>query len=218
MPIRSTLLGLALTVGLAACGYTDLDGENDEASSPPRTDAAPAAPPTETETPEVESDPMPAIPAGAITEALNAVLATQDEPRATDVTPTVRGIDDNDNGVRDDIETILEEESTKDVPPEQVEALREFAVAFQSKLEVDVNDEEAFLEAHRAVTKAVLCDFEVRRGDRHTDVTIDDIIAFSTNTPQRWQAYRRFEENLNGRSWGLGQGDPCSDEWTHESP
>jgi hypothetical protein len=161
---------------------------------------------------------MPAVPTGAITAALEAVRAQVNKPRATDVPPTVGGVDANDDGIRDDIEAILDEEATKDVPPAQVEALREFAVAFKRKLEVDVTDEEAFLEAHRAVTKAVLCDFEVRRGDRYTDVTIDDIIAFSTNTPQRWRAYRRFEENLNGRVWGLGQGNPCSDAWTHESP
>lgn len=218
MPIRLVLLLFALTLGLSACGYTDLDGEN-ETATPDATDApASAGPDVSPAEPSSEADPISPVPAGAITEALEAVRAKASEPRATDITPTVGGIDANDDGIRDDIEVILEEEAIKDVPPEQVEALREFAVAFKQKLEVDVTDEEAFLEAHRAVTKAVLCDFEVRSGDRHTDVTIDDIITFSTNTPQRWQAYRQFEENLNGRVWGLGQGDPCSDDWTHESP
>ncbi|CZF85816.1 hypothetical protein [Grimontia marina] len=119
------------------------------------------------------------------------------------------GSDQNNNGVRDDIDSFI----GRSYPvPNQQAAATQSAKAFQQTLAVDKSDILAVKAANQTLSRALNCLFDQFDGENGTigpaRVSLE-IKSATFNTKLRLLEYLTFSEALDGTSWALPVGDTC---------
>ena len=164
----------ALLIGCASKGPTDRPAHSQPES--PGASGTTAPPPTPDELIQVLEDQ------GAI-------------PRL-DRTHTLGGIDDDQDGIRDDIEGYI------DTHYEPLRApARQLAAALQASLLVDREDPKALGDVALQIARAVDCvdasGFKIQNKPDDPDV-LDELQAITANTKLRMTAYMLFNQALDG--------------------
>lgn len=119
------------------------------------------------------------------------------------------GPDENNNGVRDDIEAYIEKEYSD---PQQRAAAMQIARAAQKSVLVDVNDKDAVRQVVREKSRAINCTFTVfnhAEDDKNPAIVSREIHDMTKNTKSRLLAYMEYNSALDGMSWSLPEGDTC---------
>jgi len=173
-------LSTALLIGCASAGPTDRP-----------VHPAPGDPP---ETP---------LTPGQIIEQLEADQVIP----MLDRTKTLRGIDENADGIRDDIELYIER-----YHPALSAPARQLAAALQSSLLVDLTDAKALGEVAVQISRAVDCldrsGLNIQNMPDDPDV-LDELQAITANTKQRMLAYLAFNAALDGTLSFPLEGEVC---------
>ncbi|HIF9187351.1 hypothetical protein [Photobacterium damselae] len=119
------------------------------------------------------------------------------------------GVDDDNNGIRDDIDAFIEFHYKDE---KQKKAVKQLAGSLQKTLVADTSDIINVKKLNRDNTRAINCIFS-----RFSDVTIDkspeqvtqEIESITSNTKARLIAYLAFNSALDGTSWAIPEGDTC---------
>lgn len=122
---------------------------------------------------------------------------------------TLEGVDDNANGVRDDIDQYIQTNYPK---KEHVSSLTQMAISMQQTLLVDINDRIAVKKANQKVVEAINCiysKFDRTVGEESPASASAKIESLTTNTKQRLLGYLAYNKALDGTSWATPDGDTC---------
>jgi hypothetical protein len=133
----------------------------------------------------------------------------KDEIPKLDRTDTIAGIDENGNGIRDDIEKYIVENYRDEG---QKKALFQFAKTVQESLLVDISDMIAVKTVDIQDTRALHCillRFDVKKGDENPSIAWEKIRSMTTNTKERLKAYLRYNKALDGTASSLPTRDTC---------
>lgn len=129
-----------------------------------------------------------------VAEAISNMERTGALP-ALDTTPTLQGIDDDDDGIRDDISLYID---TLQVNKEQKIALKDMAKGLQSKLLVDLSNEQAVnAVAEQSSLDAVCLVLQFDSGielKRH----VSKLESFTANTEERQKQYEKYNAARHG--------------------
>ncbi|MDR0580051.1 MAG: hypothetical protein LBG21_05555 [Campylobacteraceae bacterium] len=132
-----------------------------------------------------------------------------DELPTLDRTDSLAGIDENQNGIRDDIEKYIIENYPDEV---HKKALFQFAKTMQEELLVDVSDMIAVKKLSIKSSRAMHCiflKFDVKKGDENPSIAWKKIRSMTTNTKVRLQTYLKYNKALDGTALSLPRGDTC---------
>lgn len=138
-----------------------------------------------------------------------ARLEASGEIPALERSTSLAGIDDNHNGVRDDIERYIEK---KYVEPAQRQVAMQTARALQQMLLVDKNDTVALDEASDAGSRAIVCAksaFPTPGGAAELYRMNVDLESMTTNTKARLLAYLAYNKARSGTVSTMPGGDTC---------
>lgn len=124
---------------------------------------------------------------------------------------SIRGIDANANGVRDDIEAVI---ARKYPQQDQRAAAMQDAAALQSALLTNPADKAAVKAASLKSSRALKClflKFNVANDPNNASPAIvaNETLAMTTNTKGRLQAYLVFDKALDGSVISQPQGNTC---------
>lgn len=124
---------------------------------------------------------------------------------------SIRGIDVNANGVRDDIEAVI---ARKYPQQEQRAAAMQDAAALQSALLTNPEDKAAVKAASLKSSRALKClflKFNVVNDPNNASPAIvaNETLSLTTNTKARLQAYLLFDKALDGSVISQPQGNTC---------
>lgn len=127
-----------------------------------------------------------------------------------DRTDSLAGIDENNNGIRDDIENYI----NKNYQNENIrKAAYQMARAFQNTLLVDKEDNVAVRSVSREVSRAISCTYNTYRSNSDINGTpsqlTETLESLTTNTKQRLIEYLRYNKALDGTASSLPKGDAC---------
>lgn len=118
---------------------------------------------------------------------------------ALDRTSSVSGVDNNSDGIRDDVESrILKLADSK----AEEGALTQAAIASQASLVVDHADSNAVRIVANNIMRSVACMSHVY-GSKDGRKMILRIESLTTNTPERLAAYSSFQKSASGRVYRL---------------
>lgn len=123
--------------------------------------------------------------------------------------PTLVGIDNDNNGIRDDVDSYIEVNYSA---PYQRSAVEQLAKALQHTLVVDITDMNAVKNANRKLTEAVYCiysRFDGSNGSKQPGQVSQELESITPNTKERLLTYLAFSKALDGTSWSLPEGDTC---------
>lgn len=119
------------------------------------------------------------------------------------------GIDEDNNGIRDDIDRYIELHYPN---ISQQNAVKQLAKALQKTLVADTNDMIIVKNINRDNTRAVNCVFSQfinENIDKHPAQVSQEIESITSNTKERLLAYLNFNKALNGTSWAIPEGETC---------
>jgi hypothetical protein len=140
-------------------------------------------------------------------EQIVALLESDGSIPRLDRRGTLRGLDSEPNGIRDDVELYIDTHF-----PQLAAPARQLAMALQSSLLVDLGDAEALGEVALQIARAVDC---VARSGANIQNTpddpdvIDDLQAITANTEERIRAYLDFNAALDGTLSFPLEGEVC---------
>ena len=181
--LRFTLTSIIIALFIAACGGSGADsGVNAE--------------------PQQQEDDS-----GTLSPDVDGVPA--DVLENLDRTGTLLGIDDDSDGVRDDIGAYINQRFSD---AEQRSAARQFARSMSLMLAVPENDQAAAIEADRQNALSEDCVFEKflnREGSISPYIVIDEIESLTTNTKMRLTTYLARDKLLSGTISSLPDGETC---------
>lgn len=125
-------------------------------------------------------------------------------------TDSILGIDQDQNGIRDDIDSYIKEKYTDEL---QKKAVQQFARVSQLKLAVNLEDEVALQESSNEADRATTCVYERFNNDPNIDASevIDEIGSITRNTKKRLQAYYKYSDALDGFVFTISQRDYCDE-------
>ena len=128
-------------------------------------------------------------------------------PNVGTVDATVEGIDNNKNGIRDDVELEIFERYPGEENIEIRAALLQYAMALQTEL-VDVMDSETWVAATQEIGRAFSCVYkaEDKKLDRAYEQA-DNISSLIRNTTKRGEHYEYVSEFQS--SFTVHQGEGC---------
>lgn len=129
-----------------------------------------------------------------------ALTACDGYPKSTlrylDTTDTIRGIDEDNNGIRDDLDIYI---NTTPFTAVQKRALSQYAESLQSSLLIDSSDKKAVLVATDIEMRALSCIFEqIPRAERESTNVIHEIIGATFNTSLRKKTNNAKGKTLDG--------------------
>lgn len=132
------------------------------------------------------------------------------EPLRLDQSDSIRGVDANANGVRDDVELHI----SRAYQAKQKAAAMQYAAALQSALISDKTDPLSVRRHGTRSLRGMQCLIEVfgsenKALNRDAEITSEEIIALTTNTGQRLMAYLSFGRAVNGSVLALPEGGSC---------
>lgn len=122
---------------------------------------------------------------------------------------TIRGIDNDGNGIRDDIDAYIK----RTYPQKQQQAVSQYARALQASLLVNLNDRNALQRTSDVESRAVSCIFEkIPNGESpsHGRVVME-ILGVTTNTKKRLMAYLALSKALDGTVMTLPNDGVCDE-------
>jgi len=123
--------------------------------------------------------------------------------------PTLVGVDNDDNGIRDDIERYIDNNYLE---LDQKQAAGQYAKALQHTLVVDLTDINAVKSANRKLSEADHCIYSRFDGSNNSTQPAQvsqELESITTNTKERLLAYLAFARALDGTSWSIPKGDTC---------
>lgn len=123
--------------------------------------------------------------------------------------PTLVGIDNDNNGIRDDIDRYIDINYSD---PYQRSAVAQLAKELQHTLVVDITDMNAVKNTNRKLSEANHCiysRFDGSKGSKQPGQVSKEIESITTNTKERLLAYLAFAKALDGTSWSTPEGDTC---------
>jgi hypothetical protein len=123
-----------------------------------------------------------------------------------DTSSDVAGPDANHDGIRDDIETWIDQESDDEL---SAHAARQLAKAVQQILVVDLNDQDALKLAAREHTIVSSCSVDVYRDIRRAEQLIDRVQNYTVNTPARQQAFNQYHAALQNSHFYIPTTQDC---------
>ncbi|MGR5148760.1 hypothetical protein ACQKP8_19710 [Photobacterium alginatilyticum] len=152
--------------------------------------------------------------------ALDIVHAITDQDKIEDLTSSnqipnlersdsLLGIDEDNNGIRDDIDKYIELNYQDTL---QQNAVRQLASALQKTLVVDISDTIFVKKINRDNTRAINCiysRFSDESVDKNPAQVSQEIESITSNTKARLLAYLAFSKALDGTSWAIPEGDTC---------
>ncbi|MBF7691545.1 hypothetical protein [Acinetobacter pollinis] len=122
---------------------------------------------------------------------------------------TIQGIDNDGNGIRDDIDAYIK----RTYPQKQQKAVSQYARALQASLLVNLNDRNALQRTSDVESRAVSCIFEkIPNGESpsHGRVVME-ILGVTTNTKKRLMAYLALSKALDGTVMTLPNDGVCDE-------
>lgn len=131
------------------------------------------------------------------------------KPPTLDRSDSLKGVDGNANGVRDDIEAIITAQYPKSG---QRAAAMQFARSYQAILSVPVGDRVAAKKVKLLGSRALVClysKFDSTTRDSNPSVVGEQIEAMTFNTKLRMKSYMHFMDALSGNVWPLPEGNTC---------
>ena len=123
---------------------------------------------------------------------------------------TLKGKDDDQNGIRDDIDeliTVLAKK--KNYNNQQVKSLQQQARIEQRELFVDLNSEKEINEVADGVSRSINCLFLNFKGQQDRYNIFSKIRDSTFNTRQRILASAEFDHAMSGSASGLAEGNTC---------
>ncbi|CAH6886412.1 hypothetical protein VCHA50P415_30231 [Vibrio chagasii] len=123
--------------------------------------------------------------------------------------PTLVGVDNDDNGIRDDIERYIDNNYLE---LDQKQAVEQYVKALQQTLIIDLTDINAVKSANRKLSEADHCiysRFDGSNNSKQPAQVSQELESITTNTKERLLAYLAFARALNGTSWSIPKGDTC---------
>lgn len=123
--------------------------------------------------------------------------------------PTLKGIDENGNGVRDDIDAYIIAQYS--IPTQRAAAVQT-AKALQTAMLVAPQDITAAKDASRRISNAVNCIFSQFSGgvnSKEPARVVRELEAITANTKARLLAYLAYNKTLDGTSFALPDGGTC---------
>jgi len=128
-----------------------------------------------------------------------------------DRTDTLAGIDENKNGIRDDIDLYI---SKQGFAPEQEKAIRQEAAVMQRSVTIDVKDKKALAKLQTDSGISMACLSYTKFGEngsvRGSSLALD-IESLTANTKKRLKNYLAYNHTLDGSVWSSTnyKGNPC---------
>ena len=119
-----------------------------------------------------------------------------------DRTNTLRGIDSDNNGIRDDIDAYINTHYSKD---REHAAVSQVARSFQKELLVDTSNMAQVREVDRESGRAINCLGDIF----HSGSPSSEIKSLTTNTKKRLLQYLKYNKALDGTTWSVPEGDTC---------
>lgn len=160
---------------------------------------------------ENESPPNDRLPSDSQSspeEKIKSLEATGSIPKL-EREPTLVGIDNDNNGIRDDVDSYIDVNYSA---PYQRSAVEQSAKALQQTLIVDITDINAVKNANRKLSEADHCiysRFDGSNGSKQPAQVSQELESITTNTKERLLAYLAFAKALDGTSWSIPEGDTC---------
>lgn len=121
---------------------------------------------------------------------------------------TVMGIDNNSNGIRDDIDSFIEENYVD----AQKKASIQMAKNLQKSLLADTTDKISLKEISKNNGRAINCIYSVFKGGKISKPpakVIHELEALTVNTTIRKMAYEEYNRAVSGSVLSLPEGDTC---------
>jgi hypothetical protein len=143
------------------------------------------------------------------TASVVAELETSGDIPKLERTNTLAGIDNDKNGIRDDIDTYIQKNYSQ---LEQRKAVEQLAKAMQLTLLTNLTDTVNLKKISIQGDKALNCVFlKFGRGidNYESSKALDAIESITTNTKPRLLAYLAYNKALNGMAFMLQEGDTC---------
>lgn len=112
------------------------------------------------------------------------------------------GPDEDNNGVRDDIDAYIDSVYTQ---PDQHAAAMQIAKALQKRMTVDVTDDIELRKLFNELGRSINCAFD--RFDN--PVVIDELEAMTANTKQRLLTHLAVSKAADGMVFSAERGDTC---------
>ncbi|WP_141733932.1 hypothetical protein [Oligoflexus tunisiensis] len=121
---------------------------------------------------------------------------------------TIAGPDNDNNGVRDDIDAII---IKKYETGPQRQAVLQLAKAMQKTLLTDPSDSLAVQTAANTVSRAIGCVFEqfLTSTAETPELVASQIRSYTANTKQRLQAFLQYDKAMNGKVISIPRGKVC---------
>jgi hypothetical protein len=138
-----------------------------------------------------------------------AELETSGDIPKLERTNTLAGIDNDKNGIRDDIDTYIQKNYSQ---LEQRKAVEQLAKAMQLTVLTNLTDTVNLKKISIQGDKALNCVFlKFGRGidNYESSKALDAIESITTNTKPRLLAYLAYNKALNGMAFMLQEGDTC---------
>lgn len=123
--------------------------------------------------------------------------------------PTLAGIDNDKNGIRDDIDEYIDNNY---IEQPQRKAVEQSAKALQTLLLVNKDDINLLKKANIKLSEADHCiylTFDAENGSKEPAQVSQEMESITTNTKQRLLAYIEAANKLAGTAWSLPNGDTC---------
>jgi hypothetical protein len=155
------------------------------------------------ETPPNAGDPAPLT----IPQKIAQLENTGALPKL-DRSADIKGPDANGNGIRDDLDTLIQNTYTQ---PAQLKAAEQYAVVAQAQLLVDTNDKAAVKALAVRSARAINCliqQFGTTQAPRFSDVQAL-VASDTTDTKARMQAQLAYSKALDGTVVSLPEGNTC---------
>ena len=125
-----------------------------------------------------------------------------------DRSASIEGVDDNMNGIREDIEKYIESMPISEV---QKKAVQQLAKSLQGALLVDIDDSVALRASSKNISESVQC-LSIKFPDvRERMEAINSIESKTANTRERTEKYIQFNNALSGSVSKLLSGDTCDE-------
>lgn len=152
--------------------------------------------------------PPPAIEQGKVADAVKE-LEKEGKYPVLDRSDTLLGVDNNKNGIRDDIEKYID--TMKDTTDDQKSALKQTAYTFNYRLstDVDVTKEETLTKYMDMYDRAANC-LEKYYGDNYSKYD-EALLAYTFNTKKRLEVYLRSNESGSGMVFKLNTKGGCDE-------
>ncbi|SKC32860.1 hypothetical protein CZ809_02388 [Photobacterium piscicola] len=131
-------------------------------------------------------------------------------PNLKDRGDDLLGIDSDNNGIRDDIDTFIQLNYPNVT---QKKAVEQLARGLQKTLIADINNKLKVKQINKLNSRAINCIFSKFNSTKENAIyparVASELESITTKTKKRLLAYLKFNKALDGTTWSLPVGDSC---------